>query len=182
MSTRLVLISHGMTAALRHASFPADEPLEDRALAEAADLAGSIGPANVAVHCPSVRCAQTATALGIESGADPALRDWNSGEWSGRGVAELTSEDLAAWRTDPSFAPPGGESLVDLLERTSAWLDALPENAGRVVAVTHPAFIRGVLVRALSATPETFWHVDIHPLAMATLSQNAGRWTLQSLA
>ncbi|KGM30735.1 histidine phosphatase, partial [Inquilinus limosus MP06] len=38
MPTRLTLICHGATAATRSGAFPADEPLEDRALLRAAAL------------------------------------------------------------------------------------------------------------------------------------------------
>jgi broad specificity phosphatase PhoE len=89
---------------------------------------------------------------------------------------------LADWITDPSAAPHGGESVVAMIARVSAWLDAQLTMPGAVLAVTHATVIRAAIVCALEAEPRSFWHIDIAPLSLTQLSGNSGRWTLVSMS
>jgi broad specificity phosphatase PhoE len=47
-----------------------------------------------------------------------------------------------------------------------------------VVAVTHPAVVRAVLVTALRSPAEVFWRIDVPPLTATTLRRRGG-WTLR---
>ncbi|MEV4755948.1 histidine phosphatase family protein [Micromonospora sp. NPDC049559] len=185
MSTRLMLISHAATAATRSAAFPTDEPLDAHGLADAAALAGVLPRADDVRCGPALRCTQTAAALGLATTVDEGLRDGDLGRWAGRTLDEVAAgepEAVAAWLTDPSAAPHGGESLHDLLDRAAGWLRALPEGARTVVAVTHPMVIRALVVDAIAATPASFWRIDIAPLTRTVLRGGAGRWTLRATA
>jgi broad specificity phosphatase PhoE len=173
MTSRVVLICHGATSATRRAAFPADEPLLDFP-----EPAGD--RADVVLCGPATRCRQTAAALGLEPTVDERIRECDYGRWAGRTLAELTSTDpdgVQAWLSDPAATPHGGESTMDLMVRVAGWLDALP--AGRVVAVTHPSVVKAAIVHAVRGTPESFWRIDVAPLARTVLS--GPRWTLRSL-
>src|SRR5689334_23413628 len=63
----------------------------------------------------------------------------------------LFRSDLAIWLTDPTRAPHGGESVVDLISRVGGWMDTLTARRGRLVAVTHPAVVRAAILVALDA-------------------------------
>ncbi|MFC4056215.1 histidine phosphatase family protein [Actinomadura syzygii] len=182
MTVRLVLISHASTAAVRHARFPDDEPLDARGLAAATACHGALGRVSAAHRGPERRCAQTAEALGLDAAPDPLLCDLDAGAWRGRRLTDLGSEnpaDVYAWMTDPGRAPHGGEPVADVIARTAAWLDRLPDTPSRIAAVTHPAMIRAAVLHVLDAPPGAFWRVDVPPLSQTRLSLNDGRWRLR---
>jgi broad specificity phosphatase PhoE len=173
MTSRVVLLCHAATSATRRAAFPAGEPVET-------DPAPLPLRADTYLTAPETSCRQTATALGLPATVDEALRDCDFGAWRGRTLDEVTAsnpEDVGRWLTDPAANPHGGESTVDLIDRVGAWLDTL--SGGRIVAVTHPAVVKAAVVRAILATPRSFWRIDVPPLSQTTLSGRAGRWTLR---
>ncbi|MGK9167283.1 histidine phosphatase family protein [Inquilinus limosus] len=179
MPTRLTLICHGATAATRSGSFPDDEPLEARALAEAVALRPVLRRADRAWTSPALRARQTAAALGLEAVDEPTLRDCDYGRWARRRLEEVQREEpqgVAAWLADPDAAPHGGESLSALLRRAAAWLDARAGDGGHGIAVTHAAVIRAAVLHALGAPALSFWRLDIAPLSATELSHDGRRW------
>lgn len=184
MTVRVMLISPGMNAALREARFAGDAPLDDSGLraARAAASADSVPAAERRLRGPSRRCTLTAAALGLRTDHEHALRDWEMGRWSGARLSEVSSDEpdeVAAWLADPSAAPHGGESLLELCTRVGAWLDSLHGgDAGRVLGVTEPGVIRAAVVHALTLPPQAFWRLDVAPLTVTELSGRSGRWNL----
>src|ERR1700749_1206541 len=96
MTLQITWIAHGATAATRRAAFPGDEPLEDKARAKAAGLAGTLGRADRVLVAPERRARETADALGLLGTTDEGLRDCDHGRWAGRPLAELEAEVPAA--------------------------------------------------------------------------------------
>ncbi|WP_371631313.1 histidine phosphatase family protein [Streptomyces sp. NBC_00341] len=196
MTVRVMLISPAMNAALREARFVGDAPLDASGLRQARSAAGVVPAADRCLRGPSLRCAATADALGLRSDPEPALRDWEMGRWSGARLTEVSADEpdgVAAWLTDPSAAPHGGESLLELCARVGAWVDS-PHGRqhgshgsggsrggddGRVLAVAEPAVIRAATVHALDLPPQAFWRLDVAPLTVTELSGRAGRWNLR---
>jgi broad specificity phosphatase PhoE len=179
MPTRLTLICHGATAATRSGAFPADEPLEKRALARAAALQPTLRWADRAWTSPALRARQTAAALGLDAAEEPALREVDHGRWAGRRLEEVQvaeSQAVIAWLADPGAAPHGGEALSDLLHRVGSWLDGRAGDGGRGTAVTHAAVIRAAILHVLEAPASSFWRLDIAPLSVTTLSHDGRRW------
>lgn len=81
-------------------------------------------------------------ALGLAVEADPRLRELSFGIFEGKRVADCVRDhpELAAqWRTGSfDFAPPGGESRRQLMQRTRAALDELLSAPEEHIAVfTH---------------------------------------------
>ena len=182
MSARLTLVSHSSTPATVAAAFPADEPLDGRGAAWAAEARGSVARYDRVWCSPSVSCGQTAAALGLAATTEPLLRDWDLGRWRGRTLDEVAAaepESLQAWMTVPDQAPHGGEPLSALLERVAGWLGTVPA-AGHTVAVTHPAVVRAAVVTVLTAAPQGFWRIDVAPLTGTVLRGGPGRWTVRS--
>ena len=186
MQTRLLLISHAATAALRSGRFPTDDPLDARGLAQVAacrarmmSLAGEAD----AVFCSPAACARdTAEGLGFTAVPVEALADMNPGQWRGRRLADIASEEadaLAAWAREADAAPPDGESFAAVRLRVGAWLDALElDHSSMAVAVTHAAVIRAAIVHALGASPESFARIEIAPLSVVELRCSIrGGWT-----
>src|SRR5262245_35629928 len=78
----------------------------------------------------------------------------DAGEWTGRTLEEVAAADPAAvrrWLTDTAYAPPGGESVEELVARAGAWLGALPPGTHRTTA--EQAFVRAAVVHALELPP-----------------------------
>ncbi|MEO3767854.1 histidine phosphatase family protein [Streptomyces sp. B8F3] len=203
-----MLVTPAVNAELRHAVFGADEPL-DAAGRRAAERAGAHAAASLRTHtpayaAPSVRCRQTADALGLAAEPEAELADWDVGRWRGRGLEELAEaegEAVRAWLTDPAAAPHGGESLLQLRGRVGVWLDGLTGPAGpavpsgpestkspaapvserthRIVAVAEPAAVRAAVIHALDLPSAAFWRLDVPPLTRTELTGRAGRWNLR---
>jgi broad specificity phosphatase PhoE len=75
---------------------------------------------------------------------------------------------------------PWGESILSLIERVGAWLEAQSAVPGKTVAITHASVIRAVVVYATGAPPQSFWRIDIAPLSITSLSGTEDRWNLVS--
>jgi broad specificity phosphatase PhoE len=161
----------------------ADGALDERALHRVRAVAGTLPRAATRCTAPSRRCTETARTLGWESVTpQPALRDLDMGSWYGRTLDEVAATDapgLASWLADPRAVPHGGESVTQLCDRVAAWLDALPSDAGRVLAVVEQAVARAAVVHALGAPPQAFWRIDVPPLSTVELSGRGGRWNLR---
>ncbi|MFE6666434.1 histidine phosphatase family protein [Streptomyces sp. NPDC057697] len=186
MTVHVMLISPALNAALREARFDGDAPLDAAGAGRARSAAPAVPPADRQLRGPSERCAGTADALGLHAAPEPALGGWDMGRWSGRRLEEVSAAEPAAvseWLTDPSAAPHGGESLLELCSRARRWLET-PAPAGergdhRVLAVVEPAVVRALIVGALALPPEAFWRLDVPPLTLTGLSGRSGRWNLR---
>ena len=186
--TALRLVAHALTPGLRGLVLGGD-PEPDRA---GLDAARSVRIEADAAYCgPDPAAVMTAEAMGLSPIVDPALRDRYYGDWTGRDLEELLTVDperVSAWLERPHTAPPGGETENDLITRSANWLadlakptadpDAVPADRRTVVAVVHPAVVRGMVLAALDAPAESLRRVDVRPLAMVTLSLHAGSWSL----
>jgi broad specificity phosphatase PhoE len=184
MPTRITLICHGSTLATRLAAFPLDEPLEDRAMDQAAALRETLRRADRAWTSPSICARQTAAALSLDPVTDPMLRDCDYGRWAGRRLSEVEGaepEGVAAWLTDTDAAPHGGESIADLLRRAATWLDRHRRDGGHGIAITHATAIRAAILHAIGAPARSFWHVDVGPLSVTDLRNDGNRWTWRAI-
>ncbi|MEV6164831.1 histidine phosphatase family protein [Streptomyces sp. NPDC052052] len=186
MTMQVMLISPAVNAALREARFDGDAPLDAAGVRQARAAAAAVPVADRHGCGPSLRCVQTADALGLRAEPDLGLRGWDLGRWSGQRLAEVSArepEEVSAWMTDPSAAGHGGESLVAFCARAARWLDSVEstygEDGGRVLAVVEPAVVRAVIVRALALPVQAFWRLDVAPLTSTGLSGRSGRWNLR---
>lgn len=192
MTTRVTLISPALSTALREARF-ADGPLDATGLRQAEAVRGTVAVAEQRASAdrvfasPSVRCKQTAEALGLAAEPLPELRTCGMGRWRGMRLDEVSASDpqgVATWLADPTTAPHGGESLKALHTRVGHWLDALGADArprsARVLVVAEPDVVRALTVHAIGAPTRVFWRIDVAPLTVTELSGRNGRWNLRS--
>lgn len=176
---RLTLVSHAMTDAMAAGRFPTDEPLNEIGHRQA-DASIDLRPAEHAYCGPEKRTRQTAELLGLRAVVDTRLADLDCGRWRGDVLGRLRPDDLAIWLTDPTRAPHGGESVVELIDRVRGWMDTLTTERTRTVAVTHPAVIRAAIVTVLDAPPKSFWRIDIAPVSRTVMHFRGQAWTLRS--
>jgi broad specificity phosphatase PhoE len=182
-ASRLTLISHAATEALRLAAFPLDEPVLQREVVKITGLKWSMPARAQAWSAPEQRTQQTSQILGLSVTRADELRDCNYGRWSGRDMDGVQTEDPAgffAWLSDPSAAPHGGESLESLIGRIGSWMDEQC-NASDTIGVTHPAVIRAAIIHGLRIPAQVFWRFDIPPLTVTDLRFNRV-WTVRCVA
>ncbi|MGW3417778.1 histidine phosphatase family protein [Streptomyces phaeochromogenes] len=201
MTSRVMLISPAMSAALREARFDDGGSIDPAGLRLAEAAAGSLPAADQVLVSPTVRCRETAAALGLDALAvtePPELSGLDVGRWRGATLAEVSADEPEAvgrWLADPSSAPHGGESVTGLCERVAKWLEAVADpssgasgsgstegsGAGsvRIIAVVEPEIVRAGVVRALGAPESAFWRVDVPPLVVTEFSGRAGRWNVR---
>ncbi|MEV5439339.1 histidine phosphatase family protein [Streptomyces sp. NPDC052682] len=182
MTSRVMLISPAITAAVREARFDDGCPLDAAGLRQAEAAAGSLPPAARIRASPTVRCRETAAALALDAVAEPELAGLDAGRWRGATLAEVGArepEALARWLADPHAAPHGGESVRALCDRAAAWLASVAGAEGRTVAVVEPEIVRAVVVRLLGAPDSAFWRADVPPLTVVELSGRSERWNVR---
>jgi len=179
MKARLLLIRHAPTAATRAGMFPADEPLDEPAIRDAAAGRSIIGSFERALCSPSQRTRQTAEALGLSPAIDPDLSECDFGAWAGLSIEDVKARyagQIDTWLADPSSAPHGGETLVDVGVRVSRFLARATTLEGTTVAVTHGGVIRVAIILARAQPLEMVWRVSVEPLSVTELRFARGRW------
>jgi probable phosphoglycerate mutase len=170
----IAFVRHGQTAVNRAGQLQgrADAPLTDAGARQAAELGAWFAtqpvPARI-VSSPLLRARATADAIaaavGIDVETDDRLVELDYGEWDERPLAEIPPSSWAEWRADPHFAPPGGESLLDVTARVVTFctdtLTASPEEV--VVAVSHVSPIKAAVCWALGVGVDVSWrmHLDL---------------------
>jgi 2,3-bisphosphoglycerate-dependent phosphoglycerate mutase/probable phosphoglycerate mutase len=169
---RLVLLRHGQTDynVAGRMQGHLDSVLTETGLAQAAAVAPEIArfAPDRLISSDLRRAVDTADIVGAASGQpiklDARLRETHLGEWQGCSVAEIEQAwpgAIAAWRSDPAWTPPGGESRIDVVRRSQPVVDELDEEVasargGTVVLVAHGGLIAG-LVSGLLALPTSAW-------------------------
>ncbi|MFE7157383.1 histidine phosphatase family protein [Streptomyces sp. NPDC057636] len=182
MTSRVTLISAATSRALREARFDDGCSLDASAAGRARAAAGALPAADRLLVSPTVRCRETAQALGLDASEAPELARLDVGRWRGLTLDEVSAEDpvgVALWLSDLGAAPHGGESVHGLCERVARWLDASAEFDGRTLAVVEPEVVRAVAVKILDAPGSAFWRLDVPPLTATGVSGRSGRWNLR---
>lgn len=128
-------------------------------------LAGALPEGAVWVTSHLQRTKQTAEAIRA-AGLDfdrpivaHALAEQNFGEWQGQNRAKIYAQyapDHKMWLAPAAFAPPGGESFAEMMERVAgAITDLTRVYAGQdIVAVAHGGSIRCAIGHALDLDPD----------------------------
>jgi broad specificity phosphatase PhoE len=180
-TTRLTLLRHAPTPAVRAGAFPRDEALDERGTAAASAAGDRLARADAVWTAPEARARQTARAAGLAATVEPALRDLDVGRWQGMALGAIEPDALRAWYDDAACAPHGGEPLAALVERVGAWLRDRAGDGTRTLAVTHAAVIRAAVVSVLDAPAAAFWRVDVAPLSRTVLHAHDGTWSVRAV-
>jgi broad specificity phosphatase PhoE len=127
------------------------------------------------VSSPLQRASETAAAIAethdVPVEIDDRLIELDYGEWDGVPLNDVPRAEWRAWRDDPSsFAPPGGESLVDVAERMASFCAGTFAGAPdrTVVAVSHVSPIKAAVCWALRADVRAGWYMH---LAVASITR-----------
>ncbi|MCS5480199.1 histidine phosphatase family protein [Corynebacterium sp. YIM 101645] len=152
MTRRLILIRHGQTDynATRRMQGQLDTQLSAVGREQAATAGQQLLDEGITriISSDLTRAHDTATiiakVLGLGVDTDPRLRETHLGEWQSKTAMDVDAElpgARAAWRHDATWAPPGGESRVDVarrarpvVEELMATYDAWEGNSVLIVA------------------------------------------------
>lgn len=171
---RLILLRHGQTGynATRRMQGQLDTELSDLGRKQAAAVAEAMAALNpfAIVSSDLRRAYDTAVAVADRAGLpveiDARLRETHLGQWQG-----LTHSDVdaigpgarSAWRADATWAPPEGESRVDVARRSVPVVEELLDKHEQwgdepIVLVAHGGLI-AALTAALLDLPVDRWPV-----------------------
>ncbi|WP_168226623.1 histidine phosphatase family protein [Tomitella fengzijianii] len=192
---RVVLLRHGQT---EHNAESRMQGQLDTSLSELGERqARAAGAAFAGMHPHAIvssdlhRAYDTALAVGAATGVavqtDPRLRETHLGEWQGRTHYEVDAVHPGArdhWRADATWAPPGGESRVQVAARAVPVVEEFVTRMDRrgtwadrpLLVVAHGGVIAAVTA-ALLGLPVDRWPVigGIGNTGWAELGSRMGR-------
>lgn len=196
----VILMRHGRTTANatgvlagRAAGVDLDHIGQGQAALTADRLAAV--PLVAVVSSPLERCRQTAQhILDRQAGTpyssvDLDLIECDYGQWQGRSLTELATEDL--WplvQSQPSAVVfPGGESMaamqarsVAAIRRHDAAFEAEHGPEAVWVAVSHGDIIKSILADALGMHLDLFQRIDVGPASVSVVRYGASRPTVHA--
>jgi probable phosphoglycerate mutase len=164
----LILLRHGQTAANAKAllqgrmNLPLD-PEGERQAKRSGEFLREKYPDALVVCSPLTRAHQTASAISDNVTIDERFIELDYGDWDGVALTDVDQTLWAQWRNDPSFRPPGGETLVELDDRVRPAFDEISERArtGDVIVVSHVSPIKSGVTWALGTGPDTTWRMHL---------------------
>lgn len=176
--TRIILVRHGHVDGIEPERFRgrSDLPLSElgtrQAFAAAARIARS-WPFAAIYSSPLGRCLETARAIGTQGGHHvtslDGLIDIDYGAWQWKTFKEVQAAspvELARWLKTPELVRfPGGDSLEDLLVRTSDALRTVCERHPHqtVIMVGHDSANRVILLQLLGMPLSSYWRLTQSP-------------------
>lgn len=172
MNRRLILLRHGQTEynATRRMQGHLDTALSDTGVEQARAAASAMRELGVSkiVSSDLSRARRTAeivgAVLGLDITVDDRLRETHLGKWQGKTHAEVDSADArirAHWRNNPGWAPPEGESRLDVANRARPVIDELMQtydgwDDSAVLVVAHGGTISALTSNLLGFAPEQY--------------------------
>ena len=191
---KLLLTRHGHVDGIKPARFRgrAELALTPTGVTQAAALAQRIARQwkPVAIYTSGLRrCVVTGARIGEAVGVKPVvldgLMDLDYGAWQMRSYDEVKAEAPEAfrlWHAAPHLMRfPGGESLQDLLARTSdALRTVLARHSDRaVVMVGHDSVNRALLLQLLDQPLAAYWKLAQDPCTLNEIDIDGSKVTIR---
>jgi broad specificity phosphatase PhoE len=178
----IVVVRHGRTAANVGGLLlgRADPPLDDEGTRQASALAAACASLDVArvVTSPLGRCRQTADVIAaatptpVSVDVDDRWIELDYGELDGRPPSDVPAATWAAWRSDVTWCPPGGESLAALGARVRDACESLVGEATErdVVVVSHVSPIKAAVAWTLGVGDDVAWRMWVAPASITRIA------------
>src|SRR5581483_2325750 len=134
------------------------------------------------ISSPLRRARQTAEALGLPVEIDGEWIEVDYGEYEGLPYRDVPAELWQRWRTEPGFAPPGGESMAAVGARVRAACDRLQDEASErnVVVVSHVSPIKAAVAWSLGVGDDVPWRMFLDVAAICRVGVGPNGPTLRS--
>ena len=174
MASEIILVRHGQTALNAEGRLAGrlDVELTDlgrrQADAVAATVLAAWTPTRV-VASPLRRARATAAAFGATEIVDDRWVELDYGEYDGRPLGDVPASLWEAWRVDPAFVPPGGESLLALGVRVRSACGELVAAGGTTIVVSHVSPIKAAVAWALGVGDEVAWRMFLAPASITVI-------------
>ena len=173
----LYLLRHGQTAANRsgllqgHVDFDLTE-LGKRQAKAAADALRDRDVHRL-VSSPLRRAVQTAeivaAILGLAVEIEPRLIEMDYGLWDERPLTDISEAVWSQGRIDPDFAPPGGESLRSVSQRTVAFATETAASERSTIAVSHVSPIKAAVAWSLGCDEAVTWRMHLNVASISAV-------------
>lgn len=165
-----------------------DRPLTEWGRTQARSLHTLVSGATRVVSSPLERARHTAELLGtgLPVEIDERWIEMDYGAFDGTPVADVPSEVWAQWRADPTYRPPGGESLADTGQRVRSACQELLGSGGDargdgiVVVVSHVSPIKAAVCWALGLGDEGAWRLHLATASLTRITGGPGGPVLQA--
>ncbi len=176
MAKSVCFICQAETAGLRKGRFPFAEEEAYQPLDSAERIAQRIGSFDLIYCAPQKAARNTAEVMFKSAIIALEIRDIDYGRWSGRLIRDVARKDNIAFQSWVEGAPPpGGESLQQLIDRVTKWLDARMDEVGSTAAIVSPAVMRAIVISALDAPVQSFSRLDISALSNLRITSDGKR-------
>ena len=180
MAKSVCFICQAETVGLRKGRFPSADEEALQPLDAAKRLAQRIGSFDLIYCAPEKAARDTADVMFKSAMISAEIRDIDYGRWSGRLIRDVAREDDIAFQSWIEGAPsPGGESLQQLIDRVTNWLDARMDEVGSTAAIASPAVMRAIVISALNAPVQSFSRLDISALSNLRITSDGKRRNIQ---
>ena len=181
----LILVRHGQSTGNAEGRLLGriDSPLTERGLAQACTLAPAVSGATRLISSPLSRARDTAEALGtgLEVEIDDRWVEVDYGEFDGQKLGAIPAEVWTQWRSDPTYVPPGGESLAAAGARVRSACEELfadPDGPARgdgvVVVVSHVSPIKAAACWSLGLGDEGAWRLYLANASLTRITWGPG--------
>ena len=167
----LILLRHGRTPNNAQARLQGqlDSPLDKVGFEQSAEVGRALRerwPVDRVVVSSRRRTQQTARAAGladVPTTIDDRWMELDFGSYDGRRIGEVMAELGAAWASDISYEPPGGESMACLHERVGEAAAEIAEEAStrNILVVTHATPIKSAVVWLLGGGAEMIMRLRV---------------------
>src|SRR5699024_7087496 len=115
-------------------------------------------------YSPLKRTVETLHHLGLEGKAEARIKEINFGIFTGKTIEEISDiypKESKSWIDDiNNYKIPQGESLPNVYERVSGFLEKLYKLEKNVLLITHDSVIRLALCWAFD-NPEYFFQFKV---------------------
>jgi len=182
----LIILRHGQTSANASGLLlgRSDPPLTDLGREQARFAALALPSCTRVMASPLARAAETARLAvpGAEIEIDDRWIEMNYGDFEGIPLSQVPIETRTKWMGDPTFRPPGGESLVDVGRRVEVALSQLTGEASKsdVLVVSHVSPIKAAVAWCLGVSDEIAWRMSLSLASITKIAFVAGKPSLVS--
>jgi broad specificity phosphatase PhoE len=181
----LILVRHGESTGNAEGLLLGrmDSPLTERGLSQARTLSEAVAGATRLISSPLARARDTADALGtgLPIEVDDRWIEVDYGEYDGQKLGAIPAEVWIRWRSDPTFTPPGGESLAsaglrvrDACEELFADSGGAARGTGTVVVVSHVSPIKAAACWSLGMADEGAWRLYLANASVTRITWGPG--------
>jgi len=126
---------------------------------------------------PLMRTMETAALLGLKGDLDKRIQEIDFGIFEGKTYEEIKRnypEETYAWTNDYIYYRiPNGESLMDLYNRTSNFLEDIVSKDKNTLVITHEGVIRCALCWVFDNV-EYFYRFKVNNGSLTTISVDEG--------